>query len=57
MDTTKIIVGLLLAGMVIVFYRLYRESGPWKREDWAMLALILVGSAIVAVIARFIGAP
>ncbi len=57
MIVTYVIVGLLLAGMVAVLYRLYRESGPWRREDWGILVLILVWSVIVALIACFIGAP
>ncbi len=57
MIITQIIVGLLLVSMIILFYRLYRESGPWRRQDWGVLALIVLWSVAVAVLARFIGAP
>ena len=54
---TPIIAGLLLVAMVLLLYKLYRESGPWKREDWGMVAFILLCSVAVAILAHFVGAP
>lgn len=57
MIITQIIVGLMLVGMIVTLYKLYRGGGPWKREDWAVLAIILLCSVAVAILAHFVGAP